>query len=95
MISVKDVKKANKIVSKLYKTEYIEPENIYVELDDVHYDLSEDYVTVGVRWGIEHEKFPRHYTGTVSVQGYIKSPKQLAHFILGYMYGIEEERYED
>ena len=95
MISVKTVKKADKLVNKLYKSEYHSPDKVYVALGEVHYDLDENYVSVGVRWGVEHDEYPRNYHRDVIVHDGIKTPTQLAYFIVGYMFGIEVEEDED
>lgn len=93
MLSLKQVKKASKIVNGLYKKEWNadHKQYAYFVVGTVEFCLDEDYVMVSVRWGMEKPNAEQHHDVSIIVPATIKNAKQLAYFIFGYMNGKEIE----
>jgi hypothetical protein len=93
MLSLRQIKRASKKVSRLYKREWNDThrEYAYFTVGSVEYSLDEDYVMIGVRWGMEKPEAEQHHDTSIIVPEAIKDATQLAYFIYGFMTGKEIE----
>jgi hypothetical protein len=93
MLSLRQIKRASKKVSRLYKREWTDTHKqyAYFTVDTVEYSLDEDYVMIGIRWGMEKPEAEQHHDTSIIVPEAIKDATQLAYFIYGFMTGKEIE----
>lgn len=92
LISLATIKKTSKKVEKHYKAMWSETNArlAYFAVGDVEYDLDENVVTLKVRYGLEGDK-GQHNQQTIFVPEYVKTAKELAYFILGFIDAKEME----
>ena len=90
-MNARKARKANKIANKLWLSQFINKDNekIYVAIEEVAFDLDEDMVRVRFRWG----NMQNSGNYELYVPEYVKSARDLALFILGYIEA--NDRYED
>lgn len=93
MLSLRQIKRASRKVCKLYKKEWNDTHRqyAYFTVGTVEYSLDEDYVMIGIRWGMEKPEAEQHHDTSIIVPDTIKDATQLAYFIFGYMNGKEIE----
>lgn len=90
-MTVSVVRKASNLAHKMWLSQFVkkDSDSIYVAIEEVAFDLDEDMVRVRFRWG----NMQKSGNYELYVPDYVKSARDLALFILGYIEA--NDRYED